>query len=114
MTVRFLADEDVRAEIIRGMRSREPAIDILDVKNAGLRGAKDDALLEFAAHEDRIIITHDRNTMAGHFYARVAAGRLEPGLSIVPKRPSAVGQVIESLFLVWTASQAEEWRNRII
>ncbi len=43
MTVRFLADEDIDVAIIRGVRSREPVIDILDVKTAGLRGMKDAA-----------------------------------------------------------------------
>jgi hypothetical protein len=33
VTVRFLADEDLRDSIIRGLRSREPALDILDVKS---------------------------------------------------------------------------------
>lgn len=31
MTVRFLADEDIKPAVIQGLRSREPAIDILDV-----------------------------------------------------------------------------------
>lgn len=51
MTVRFLADEDLDVGIIQGLRSREPAIDILDVKTAGLRGTKDPALLELAAQQ---------------------------------------------------------------
>ena len=59
MTVRFLADENVRDGIIQGLRAREPAIDILNVKTAGLRGTKDPALLEIAAQQDRILITHD-------------------------------------------------------
>ncbi|MGA3043047.1 MAG: hypothetical protein ABSF54_19905 [Bryobacteraceae bacterium] len=45
MTVRYLADEDLRAGIVQGLRSREPAIDILGVKTAGLRGTKDPARL---------------------------------------------------------------------
>ena len=114
MTIRFLADEDVRADILQGLRFREPAIDILDVKSAGLEGTKDPALLELAAEQDRILISHDRNTMTRHFYDRLAAGQSGPGLFIVSKHPSAVGQVIESLFLVWSASQAEEWRNQVV
>jgi len=49
VTVRFLADEDLRAGIIERLRSREPANDILDVKTTGLRGMADPALLELAA-----------------------------------------------------------------
>jgi hypothetical protein len=34
VTVRFLADENLDTVIIMGLRAREPAIDILDVKTA--------------------------------------------------------------------------------
>ena len=114
MTVRFLADEDIDAAIIQGLRSREPAIDILDVKTAGLRGTKDPALLELAAQQHRITITHDAETMTRHFCDRLEAAAPAPGLFIVPQEPSAVGAIIESLLLIWAASPAEEWLNRIV
>jgi predicted nuclease of predicted toxin-antitoxin system len=56
VTVRFLADENLDTDIIQGLRAREPAIDILDVKTAGLRGTDDPALLELAAQQDRVLI----------------------------------------------------------
>jgi hypothetical protein len=114
VTVRFLADEDVGAEIIRGLPLREPAIDILDVKTAGLRGTADAALLELAAQLGRIVITHDRQTMTRHFRERVAAGKPAPGLFILLQQQRAIGEIIEGLLLVWTASQMDEWRNQIV
>ena len=114
MTVRYLADEDLDIAIARGLRSREPAIDILDVKSAGLRGTKDPVLLELAAKQSRILVTHDRNTMTAHFWDRLAAGESSPGLFIVPDRLGAIGAAIEWLLLVWGASQPEEWRNQIV
>jgi len=110
--VRFLADEDLDADIIEGLRLREPAIDIVDAKNASLRGAKDPVLLELAVQQGRILISHDRRTMTRHFRDRLAAGKSTAGLFIVPQQ-SAIGEIIECLLLVWTASQAEEWRNKI-
>jgi hypothetical protein len=44
---------------------------------------------------------------------RLAAGKSNPGLFIVPQR-RAIAEVIESLLLVWSASQAAEWRDAII
>jgi hypothetical protein len=114
VTVRFLADEDIDVDIIQGLRSREPAIDILDVKSAGLRRTKDPALLEIAAEQDRILITYDRNTMPRHFRERMAAGKPSPGVFIVPQEEPAIGGIIEWLLLVWTASQAEEWRGQVV
>ena len=114
MTVRFLADEDLNADIVDGLRSREPAIDILDVKTGGLRGSDDAALLELAAQQSRILISHDRNTMTRHFYDRLASGESSAGVFIVQKPPSAIGETIEWLLLVWGASQSEEWRDQIV
>lgn len=114
MTVRYLADEDLNAGIVQGLRSREPAIDILDVKTGGLRGTKDPALLEIADQLGRILITYDRHTMTRHFSDRPDAGKSTPGVFVLPQQRSAIGEVIDWLLLVWTASQAEEWRNRIV
>ena len=113
MTVRLLADENLDTDIIQALRAREPAIDILDVKTAGLRGTGDPALLELAAQEDRVVITYDRNTMPRHFRDRLDTGKPTPGLFILPQTQSAIGEIIESLLLVWAASQADDWRNRI-
>jgi len=113
LTVRFLADENLDTDIIHGLYAREPAIDILDVKTAGLRGTSDPALLEFAAQQDRVLITYDRNTMTRHFRDRRDPGKPTPGVFILTQQESAIGEIIESLLLVWAASQAEEWRNQI-
>ena len=84
--VRFLADEDLDADIVHGLRSREPAIDILDVKTAGPRGRADPDLLHLAAQQGRILITDDRRTMTRHFRNRLAAGESShPGLFVVPQ-----------------------------
>jgi hypothetical protein len=44
---------------------------------------------------------------------RVASGRGIKGLFLVPQsRPTRV--IAESLILIWAASQAEEWQDRIV
>jgi len=52
--------------------------------------------------------------MPRHFRYRLGAGKPISGVFIVPQQPSAIGAIIESLLLVWAASQAEEWRNQIV
>jgi hypothetical protein len=96
------------------LRSRDPAIDILDVKTAGLRATKDPDLLKLSVRQGRILVTHDRRTMTRHFRELLAANEPgHPGLFVVPQR-AAIGEIVESLFLVWVASQAEEWHNKIV
>lgn len=112
MSIRFLADEDLDFDIIAGLRSREPALDILDAKTAGLRRTKDAVLLDIAASQERILISHDRRTMIRFFIERLASGRQSPGLFIVPQR-RAIGEVIDSIILAWSASRPEDWRSSI-
>lgn len=114
MTVRFLADEDIDSGIVEDLCSRESAIDVLDVKTAGLRGTTDPELLELAAEQNRVLITHDRKTMPQHVRTRLEAGKSTAGVFILPQNPSAIGEVVESLLLVWAASRAEEWQDRIV
>ncbi len=51
--------------------------------------------------------------MTRHFRERLAAGKSNPGLFIIPQR-SAIGELIESLLLVWAASKASEWHDAIV
>ena len=50
--------------------------------------------------------------MTRYFRERLAAGKSNPGLFIVPQR-SAIAEVIDSPLLVWTASQTSDSRDTI-
>lgn len=110
MRVRFQADADLDARIIRGLKRKQPEIDFQTAQEAGLRGVADPAVLRAAADSGRILVTHDRRTMPSHF-AQFIAGRTSAGVIVVPK-DIPVG-VVEELLLIWAASQAEEWHNRL-
>ncbi|HEX5430686.1 MAG TPA: hypothetical protein VFW83_01870 [Bryobacteraceae bacterium] len=73
----------------------------------------DPASLEFAAQQGRALITHDHATMPHYFLERLSAGKSNPRIFLVPQY-APLGEMIESLLLVWNASDAEEWRNRIV
>ena len=57
---------------------------------------KDPQLLELAAEQRRIVISHDRSTMTHHYRERLSAGKSSPGLFIVRQR-EAIGEIVESL-----------------
>ncbi len=46
---RFLTDENLNADIVRGLRLRHPDLDILTVRDAGLAGVDDPEILAWAA-----------------------------------------------------------------
>lgn len=77
--MKFLADEDLRDSIIRGVLRRLPSIDLLRAQDLGLRTRRDEILLEFAATQARILISQDVSTMMGSAVSRIKAGKAMPG-----------------------------------
>ena len=77
--LRLAADESFNGDIVRGLLRRNPLVDIVRVQDVGLSGANDPTVLEWAAAENRVVVTHDVSTLAGHAFARVIAGQPMPG-----------------------------------
>lgn len=69
--LRFAADEGFRAAIVDGLRRLNPDIDIVTVQERGLRTAPDPVVLDWAANEERVLLTHDTKTMRRFAYERV-------------------------------------------
>jgi hypothetical protein len=111
LKIRFQADADLDEDIVTGLRRREPSVDFQTALEAGLGGLDDEDVLARAAAESRLLVSHDRKTMPHHF-AKFILHKKSSGLVIVSqKTPTVVA--IEELLLFWTASDAEEWINRI-
>lgn len=84
----------------------------MSVQEVGLRQADDPAVLEWAANEGRIVVTHDVSTMLDFAYARVSAGLPMPGVFEIPDRtPGSV--IIDDLLLVAAASDPQEWQGTV-
>lgn len=96
--LRFLADENIEVALVQAVQ-RDPRMDIVRAQDVGLSGADDPAVLEWAAEEDRLVITHDANTMPRYACDRVSAGLPMPGVIEVPK-PFRVGRVAKELVLL--------------
>jgi hypothetical protein len=111
--IRFLADASLRGPIVHGCRRQEPAMDFLSANEADLAGVPDPDVLAIAAEQDRILVSHDYRTMLQHFADFLQARGSSPGLIVVPQY-MPIGKVVEELVLIWGASDAEEWRNRIV
>jgi hypothetical protein len=111
MKVRFQAHADLHQMIVTALVRREPGVDFQTATAADLAGRLDPHVLERAATEGRVLVSHDQSTMPLHF-ADFIQNQPSAGLLIVPQHlPYAT--VVEELLLIWTASEAEEWINRI-
>ena len=72
--IRLLADENFNGRILRGLLRRCPDCDIVRVQDVGLSGEEDPAILAWASHDVRILLTHDAKTVPAFAKERVKAG----------------------------------------
>lgn len=111
MRVRFQADADLNQTILLAAVRKEPGIDFRDAREAALRGVADPEVLARAAKTGRLLVTHDAKTMPGEF-GRFIQATDSPGLIVIPQHLS-ISKAAEELILIWAATDAEEWVNRI-
>ncbi len=96
--LRLLADENFNNQIVRGLLRRKPEIDIVRVQDVGLSATDDRIILEWAAQQNRVLLTHDVETMTRYAYERVQAGLDMPGVFEV-SRSVPVSLAIEEILI---------------
>jgi hypothetical protein len=110
--LRLAADENFNYDIVRGVLRHDPEVDIVRVQDAGLSGANDPVVLEWAAREGRVLLTHDVATMTRYAYEWVQTGKLMPGVFEV-SRTVPVGLAIEEILLIAECSPEGEWEGQV-
>jgi hypothetical protein len=113
VALRSLADENFRGSVVRGVLRQYPTLDIARVQDVGLMAAPDPVVLDWAAQEGRILLTHDVKTITGYAYDRVRAGLPMPGV-IEVSRDISIGQAIEELLILLECSEDGELDSQII
>ena len=109
---KFAADENFNGLILRGLQRERPELDIVRIQDTAVAGKEDPIVLEWTAQQDRVLLTHDVNTIVGFAYDRVQAGLKMPGvLEISDQMP--IGQAIEEILLIIEASFEGEWENQV-
>jgi hypothetical protein len=111
--LRLLADENFNGDIVRGLLLRQPELDIVRIQDVDLAGADDPEVLAWAAENDRIVLTHDRATMASYAYERVTAGSAMPGVFLLNDR-LPIGEAIQEILLMDECSEQGEWAGRVV
>lgn len=111
--LRLAADENFDGRIVRGLRRVLPELDLIRVQDTTLAGSDDAQVLEWAAHEGRILLTHDVGTMTAAAWARVRAGLPMPGLLEVHSG-IAIGVAIEEIRLIAELSRPGEQEGQVL
>ena len=108
--IRFLADENFNRKIVAGFIRRHPETDIVVAQDVDLTGLADEAVLEWAARESRVILTHDGRTMPQAAYERLALGQPMKGVFVIGETVS-ISVAIEELVMITECSVALEWEG---
>ncbi|NET58577.1 MAG: hypothetical protein F6K47_21210 [Symploca sp. SIO2E6] len=111
MKIKFQADADLKQQIVSAVLRLETAIDFQTANKANLTGLTDRQVLELAASQRRVLVSHDQKTMPNHF-AEFIAHNQSYGIIIVPKKLPVI-EVAENIILIWEVFSDEEWIDRI-
>ncbi|MBR8839719.1 MAG: DUF5615 family PIN-like protein [Stigonema ocellatum SAG 48.90 = DSM 106950] len=109
----LLTDENFNGSILRGLIRRLPKLDVVRIQDVGLIHADDRTILEWAANEQRILLTHDVATITVYAYERIKNGLPMPGIvEVIATAP--IGQIIDDLYLFVCCSQPDEYEGQIL
>jgi hypothetical protein len=111
MPIRFQADADLNQVILLAVLRRVAAVDFRTATSASLAGLKDQDVLAVARRDSRVLVTHDQSTMPRHF-AEFVRSQHSPGVIVVPQHVP-LREAVDDLILIWTATDANEWVDRI-
>ena len=92
------------------VESRLPSF--AQLRELGLATRSDPEILDFSARQNWIVVSHDVNTMRHAARGRLEAGHPMSGL-LLAHQALSVSAVIDSLLLIWSASDAEEWSGQV-
>jgi predicted nuclease of predicted toxin-antitoxin system len=104
--IRFHLDEQVKSAIARELLRR--GIDVTTTFEVGLRTQSDRAQLAFIRQESRVIFTQDDD------FLRIASQTQDhPGIAYCKQGSRNIGQIIESLVLIYEVYTPEEMSGRV-
>ena len=114
-SLRFLLDEHVPHTVQSQLLRLDTRIEVLAVGQplAPPKGMSDRDILTWIETTGYILVTSNRRSIPNHVKGHFEAGGHVPGI-IFFRRGASLGQVIEQLYMLWAASEAEEYKDRIL
>ncbi len=107
-----LTDEDFHGALLKGLLRRQPDLDVVRVQDVGLRSEADPDVLAWAAQAERVVLSHDVNTMTKEAYIRIDAGLSVSGLFLI-NRAAPFQQLIDDVLYLAEVLSSDEAEGRI-
>jgi hypothetical protein len=109
---KLIADENFKDSILDPLLARRPRLECVRAKDVGLISTPDDVLLEWAAREGRLVLTHDKKTLIPAANRRLRESAPMPGVIFVPWI-LAEGTAIDDLELLLFGSPDDALAGRV-
>lgn len=103
--IRFYTDEHVARTVVNGLRLR--GIDVRTVHQAGLLGADDEAHLDVARTEGRVIVTQDAGFLRMHARSSTHAG------IAFAAQGTPVSRIVRGLLLIHDVLEPGEMQGHV-
>lgn len=87
---------------------RRLGVDVATAADAGLRGLPDVAVLAHASASGRVLVTNDSDFLRHH-----RAGVAHAGIAYYPRSGMSIGELYETLFLLYEASNPDEMSGHV-
>jgi hypothetical protein len=111
--IALLCDENFNNDILRGLLRRNQNMNSVRAQDVGLSGASDEVVLEWAAGQRRVLITHDVSTLTEFAFHRIRAGKSMSGVVEV-SHAVPLRRAIEDILLLAECSRVGEWDDKIL
>lgn len=105
-------DENFNGRILRGLLRRLPSLNVVRIQDTELEGAEDAVILGWSAQENRVLLSHDEETLIGFARQRMETGEPMAGLVIV-RDDATIGNAIDDLELFLLAYSRQEVQGQI-
>ena len=114
--LRLIVDENVHGALIPGLhgyaQEQDCEVDVVSAVGVGLGARPDQEILEYAAQNERVVVTLDVTTLIGYANDRVRAGVPMPGV-IVLRAGLASAMWIEHLVMTATCYDPCDMANLV-
>ena len=104
--IKFHLDENARNAIAQGLRRR--GIDVTTTSEESLISVSDEAQLEFALSQNRVIFTQDTD-----FLRINQTNTKHCGIVFCSQGSKSIGEIIRGLILVWELLEPEDMYGKV-
>ena len=113
--IRYLLDENVNPILRAELLKREPNLMVWQIGMLGCPdyGTLDPEILISCEENEFILVTNNRKSMPVHLQDHLAENRRATGVFVLSENMS-VGETLDELLLIATASDLEEYRDLIL